>query len=61
MKINIIETKTSSTNSISCGDNDKICEGEMMYKNKSIKFPKKKVPTNNQIFVSKSKAVKKKG
>ena len=49
--MNIKETKKSSTNNINCFDNDKIIEGKLMYENPKIKFPKKKIPSNDQIFV----------
>jgi hypothetical protein len=51
--MNIQETKKSSTTNINCFNNDCLKERKLMYENPKIKFPKKRVPTNNQIFVNK--------
>lgn len=52
--MNIKETKKSSHNNINCFDNDKIIERKLMYENPKIKFPKKRIPTNDEMFVKKS-------
>ena len=63
MSVNITETKFASSTNVSVGDFDVIGEGHMMYDNKEVKFPVKKVPSNNEMFSkgkTKDKVVSKK-
>ena len=49
--MNIQETKKSSATNINCFNNDCLKERKLMYENPKIKFQKKRIPTNDEMFV----------
>jgi hypothetical protein len=53
--VNLEEGKKYSKTSLGVGQFDCLREGQQMYSNEAIKFPKPKKPANNECFENKGR------